>query len=448
VLDYAAALAREGDYAAALVVLRGTAFTDPAGRMRSLLLEADIALRRRDPQAAHALYVQADGLADHGPEADLGQVRADMLAGEFRRASAFALLVSGEHPDSTEALALGAFLEERAGQVERALAFLEQYRARFAESAALTGAYAEVLIDRGRAPDAAAALDVWMPGRSPQADLILLRARAAQAMGDVGGAHAWRTRAADALAEMGEHAAVAALTCATLHSVSATAAAGKASARPGTDAWRRPWFEPFPCGEGRTGNGFVTDAGTRVVTLASHLGARPEAVWVRNGTGELRSARVEAVDMEHDLAVLRLEQPFDSRWSVERGTFAAPVPGGLASLVGFASPHPRDAAWPVLTPGFLLQPAGTRDWRLNADVPPRMSGSPVFDRSGRLIGVLGATPPGSPTALPPVLDIAALSGLLGGLRTAAAEAGSTVPAKEIYERAQGAVVVVVTQPKP
>ena len=47
-------------------------------------------LREGKPELAHDLYVQAEGQSEESPEADIGQVRADLLSGEFRRASAFA----------------------------------------------------------------------------------------------------------------------------------------------------------------------------------------------------------------------------------------------------------------------------------------------------------------------------------------------------------------------
>ena len=85
-------------------------------RFHGLLVKADTALREGKPELAHDLYVQAEGLSEEWPEADIGQVRADLLSGEFRRASAFALLVSGEHADSAEALASAPFWKSARGK--------------------------------------------------------------------------------------------------------------------------------------------------------------------------------------------------------------------------------------------------------------------------------------------------------------------------------------------
>ncbi len=48
-------------------------------------------------------------------EAEIGLVRASLQAGEFRKATSWATLVAGEHTDSVEAVALLAYLHDRAG---------------------------------------------------------------------------------------------------------------------------------------------------------------------------------------------------------------------------------------------------------------------------------------------------------------------------------------------
>lgn len=353
---------------------------------RSLLTKADTALREGKPELAHDLYVQAEGQSEESPEADIGQVRADLLGGEFRRASAFALLVSGEHADSPEALAIGAFLEERAGQTDRAIDFLSKALLKDPDAVPLVGALSEILLDRGRYREAVELLDGWTRSHAPQPDIDALRLRAER--------------------------------------VSAQTSNIVAGQQGGVGRWPAPYFEPFPQGvKGSATNGFVIDDGKRVVTLADAAAHARGAIYVRNGLGRLRKAAFEKVD-NNGLATLRLEKPYDAR----SGLVAAVVPGRPASVVGFGVVDSREASWPALTAGLLIRPRGMGPLRISADLPQSISGSPVFDPQGRLVGVVSA----QKTIVIPV--------------TAATEIPASlppVPAKELMERVQGAVVVVL-----
>jgi uncharacterized protein HemY len=127
-LQEAERLLRAGEYDAAQTVLPDLPSQLGDERYRGLMLGAEVALARGDYERANLLYQQANLAAGHAVAAELGQVRADLQAGEFRRAKAFATLFAGEHCDSPEALALHVLLEDRIGQTDRALAALQAAR--------------------------------------------------------------------------------------------------------------------------------------------------------------------------------------------------------------------------------------------------------------------------------------------------------------------------------
>lgn len=381
--------------ASALIVLTtqaaGGLDLSKEAKFRGLLAAADTALREGKPGLAHDLYVQAEGQSEESPDADIGQVRADLLGGEFRRASAFALLVSGEHADSAEALALGAFLEERAGQADRAIDFLRNALLKDPSAVPLVGALSEILLDRGRCQEAAALLDGWIRSHSPQPDVAALRLRAGR--------------------------------------VCMQASNLTAGTTPGVGRWPAPYFEPFPQDVlGRTANGVVTDDGRRVVTLADAVAHVGGPIYVRNGLGQLRMANFEKV--ENGLATLRLEMPYDAHSSLT--SLAPAVPGRPASVVGFGIVDPREASWPALTSGLLIRPRGEGPLRVSADLPQSIAGSPVFDPQGHLVGLIS----GQRTIVIPMTT-----------STEAPASGPPVPAKELMERVQGAVVVVLIPTK-
>ncbi len=454
--DAVARQVREGRYTDALVALQRLPTPSSAMLFRSLMLKADIALRQRKPEQAHQIYIQAEGQSEESPDADIGQVRADLLAGEFRRASAFALLVSGEHADSAEALAIGAFLEERAGQTERALDFLDKARARAPDSVALLGAFAEILIDRGRAVQATETLDAWIRVHRVQPDIYALRARASAATGDRAAAQLWRARTARAYAQMGETARAR-----TLYSDLGTAVDESKEKlvtgdREPDGNWPAPYFEPFPDVDGHSGNGFVIDDGSRVVTLSALVSGARGGIYVRNGIGQLRKARVDAIDADSGLATLRLDAPYETRWSLSRDQFGAAVPGRQASVVGFGVVDRHEATWPVVTPGFAIRPQGKGPLKLSSDLPESAAGSAVFDPQGHLVGIVARAHDGSALKSDPIaIPATALQPLLHAPPASPASPASpatpatlatlatSVSAKELLERVQGAVVVVL-----
>jgi hypothetical protein len=91
---------------------------------------------------------------------DLAQIRADLQAGQMRAASAFANLVAGEHPDSSEAIGLLAYVEDRLGYTEKALGRLAAARSKSPADVTLLAATNEILRDHGAAASSEVA-DAW-----------------------------------------------------------------------------------------------------------------------------------------------------------------------------------------------------------------------------------------------------------------------------------------------
>jgi hypothetical protein len=82
-------------------------------------------------------------------EAEIGLVRASLQAGEFRKAVSWATLTAGEHTESSEAVALLAYLHDRAGYTELAIKTLKQLLTDKPNDPTATAALATVLMDRG-----------------------------------------------------------------------------------------------------------------------------------------------------------------------------------------------------------------------------------------------------------------------------------------------------------
>jgi len=88
------------------------------------LQSAQDALSKGETATAARIY---DDLSREGESlaAELGIIRAALQDGEFRKAVAHANQTAGEHPDSTDAAAMLAFLLDRSGRTEQALSSLQ-----------------------------------------------------------------------------------------------------------------------------------------------------------------------------------------------------------------------------------------------------------------------------------------------------------------------------------
>ncbi|HEX3141248.1 MAG TPA: trypsin-like peptidase domain-containing protein [Rhizobacter sp.] len=101
-----------------------------------LLSEADSALVRGESEVARSAYERAAAL-QHSADIEVGWVRAQMQAGDYRRALAFAAHTAGAHPDDSEGAALYAWLLFLGGQEAVARQTLERALQRLPQDALL-----------------------------------------------------------------------------------------------------------------------------------------------------------------------------------------------------------------------------------------------------------------------------------------------------------------------
>jgi hypothetical protein len=291
------------------------------------------ALRDGDAVRAATLY---EGLAQRGEslEAELGLVRASLQAGEFRKAMSFANLTAGEHPDSAEAQALLAFLNDRTGRTEQALATLKTLETARPNEWSPVAIHAEILTDR-YAPDQAHALLQSWSARHPTAPPID------------------RVRVA---------------------------------------SWLATSFQTLPVDNHRivgAGNGVVIDGGKTVLTYAQVVPAKATEVLVRNGVGRVTRARVDRSGASGDLIRLRLTEPFPASASVPLDQVSAPEGVRFCFAFAFSTPRNPAAAYPAIAPGLVVRPdAGVGGlMQITSALGPDQNGAPIFDARGKLIGL-------------------------------------------------------------
>jgi hypothetical protein len=285
------------------------------------------ALDAGDGATAVSMY---EALTQQGEslEAEIGLVRAALLAGEFRKALSWATLTAGEHKDSAEAVALLAYLHDRVGHTEQAFASLKTLRDSHPSSAIAVAAQAEILKDRLAADQAATLLKTWRaknPSASPQR------------------------------------------------------------------AWPRPAFDRFPFAVehiAAAGNGLIVDGGTRVLTYAAAL-PKAATFYVRNGLGKVRRAERTPNDQTGELVRLKLTEAYPSAWAFPEDEIVAPEGVRFCFAFGYATPRDTGGAYPAVSPGLVFRAdAGVGGlMQITSPLGAGHSGSPVFDPRGRLIGV-------------------------------------------------------------
>jgi len=129
----------------------------------------------------------------------------------------------------------------------------------------------------------------------------------------------------------------------------------------------------------RVATGVVVGQGGYIVTTAL-ISPRDGEIFIRTSEGKRSEAKFLGMDPETHLALIQAEDkdlpPIDA---AKPGTLS---PGSWIAVV---SVSPEDT--PAFTQGYVSSVAPDRV-RLNVWVGPGMSGSPVVDREGRMVGLL------------------------------------------------------------
>jgi len=134
-----------------------------------------------------------------------------------------------------------------------------------------------------------------------------------------------------------------------------------------------------------SGTGFVISAEGHILT-SSHVVSAAKSIAV-TFNGETLQASVVRDDSQNDLAIIKVDQPSTPLEFRDDGRVRA---GDAVMIIGF----PDSSAFskgPHVTTGSITALTGTKDdvrfMQVSAPVEPGNSGSPVFDESGRVIGI-------------------------------------------------------------
>ncbi len=151
--------------------------------------------------------------------------------------------------------------------------------------------------------------------------------------------------------------------------------------------------DPWPIGEGEyayTGSGFITANGSQVITNR-HVIEDAKRLYVRNGYGELKSAKVLMLSGEDDIAVLSLDSSFDSEVSLNIPADYPVKPGQDAYVIGYPLADILGENKPSITQGIISKSTGMFDdpgtFQITAKLNQGNSGGPIFSREGNILGI-------------------------------------------------------------
>ncbi|MDO8605153.1 MAG: trypsin-like peptidase domain-containing protein [Phaeospirillum sp.] len=151
--------------------------------------------------------------------------------------------------------------------------------------------------------------------------------------------------------------------------------------------------EPFPIAPGSpimTGSGVVLEGGRQIITNR-HVVEGTTTLYVRNGTGYVRKARVAKVSQDDDLALLEIDKAFPEGAVTPISEIVQPTAGRAAIVMGYPLIGILGDEQPALTEGIVAKAAGLGNdpntFQMTTKINKGNSGGPVFDKRGHLLGV-------------------------------------------------------------
>lgn len=140
-------------------------------------------------------------------------------------------------------------------------------------------------------------------------------------------------------------------------------------------------------------NAVIIGEGTQAVTTLDTLNINHSktnqlkpSIWVRNGLGKQTEAEVQHAYPQFNLAILKLKQPLsENKTSAIIAQNIAP-PGTPYYLSGYRLTTPQQADWPTIKTDILGMPNTNSAYQTH--VPHLVAGSPAYNTSGELIGVI------------------------------------------------------------
>ena len=199
---------------------------------------------------------------------------------------------------------------------------------------------------------------------------------------------------------------------------------------------------PVPASARVVSNGVLLNDGLHALLPLASCMDHQGPLWVRDGMGHNRGARIERRIETLGLALATLSVPLEQGHAPPASR--DPYGGSPGYVVAFAVANDANPAWPWLHAGFVgsAGAVASSHRRLGIDVPASVNGAPVFDAAGSWSGIALRQSNGGHVLLP----IQRLRDELGGvLGTGADVSGPTarITPDVVYERSMRVALQVI-----
>jgi len=152
-------------------------------------------------------------------------------------------------------------------------------------------------------------------------------------------------------------------------------------------------LEPWPIKKGEytyTGSGFITGNGELVVTNR-HVVEGAKKVYVRNGFGIIKKAKIIKVSDVDDIALLQLEESYDQDYAQTIPQNYTVKPGQKIYVIGYPLADLLGESKPSITQGIISKDTGMNDnpalFQLTAKLNSGNSGGPIVSSKGNIVGI-------------------------------------------------------------
>ena len=366
------------------------------------LLTGQMYLAIDRPAKALAYFEDAETQGLQNWDATIGAAQAHVRLGQFQQARRLVQAARALDQNASESDLILAIITLRTGNPAQAEAQMRALRTQRPDSEDVAIAYAQYLVVAGDSASArrsaqqfmdqhasAAAVrdylaDLEFKSGNPSAALAFKRMAAA--LYDKQGNTFRRDVAYAWLAANGGAAPVPQAVSPPLAVPKAPPASPEDAVAPG--AVQR---FPFPPGVMITGgSGFIVDGGRKIVTNR-HVVEGGKAFAVRTGLGEIITARLLFLSPTDDIAVLELDKALPAERAIAANGYAKPGVGRNVVVMGYPLWSVLGEGSPSLTNGMVSKRTGLQDdkntFQLTAKVNKGNSGGPVFDLSGKVVGI-------------------------------------------------------------
>ena len=116
-------------------------------------------------------------------------------------------------------------------------------------------------------------------------------------------------------------------------------------------------------------------------------------IAVRNGLGKISKASVADTSDDYDLAILKLDTPYNQKYAISSKNFADPAEGDDVISIGYPMSGFFGNDKPVITQGIVSKVFDDKIglFLTTTDVNSGNSGGPIFNLNGKLVGITVAT---------------------------------------------------------